>query len=66
MSVCIYHSPHTVQVHFIFFIQCFLIFLFYPSLGHDFLHVCKIISYMLAEVLQKVAMQTAGAQNVGK
>jgi len=50
-SVCLYYS-HTIQVHFIFFIQCSLIFPFDPVLGHDFVHVCKIISYMLAEVLQ--------------
>jgi len=36
MCVCIYYSPHTIQVHFIF--------LFYALLGHDFLHVYKIIS----------------------
>ena len=41
MCVCIYYS---VQIHFIFFIQYSLIFLFYPLLGHDFLHVYKIIS----------------------
>ena len=33
-----------IQVHFIFFIQCSLIFPFDPLLGHDFLHVYKIIS----------------------
>jgi len=41
--VCLYLlPPHTIQVHFIFFIQCSLIFPFDPLLGHDFLHVYKI------------------------
>ena len=44
MCVCIYYSPHTIQVHFISFIHCSLIFPFDPVLGHDFLHVYKIIS----------------------
>ena len=49
MCVCMYYSPHTIQVYFIFFIQCSLVF---PLLGHDFIHVYKIIPYILAEVLQ--------------
>ena len=44
MCVYIYYSPHTIQVHFISFIHCSLIFPFDPVLGHDFLHVYKIIS----------------------
>ena len=44
MYVCIYYSPHTIQVYFIFFIQWSLILPFDPLLGHDFLHVYKIIS----------------------
>ena len=36
----------------IYFFQCSLIFPFDPIFGHDFLHVCKIILYMLADVLQ--------------
>ena len=51
LCVCIYYSPHTIQVHSIFH-SLFLTFPFDPLLGHDFLHVYKIISYMLAEVLQ--------------
>ena len=47
--MCIYYSPHTVQVYFI---QCSLILPFDPLLGHDFLHAYKIISKILAEVLQ--------------
>ena len=45
MCVCVYYS-YTIQVHFIIFIQCSLIFPFDPLLGHDFLHVYKIISYI--------------------
>lgn len=44
MCVCIYYSPHTVQVHFIFFIHCCLIFPFDSLLSHDTLRVYKIIS----------------------
>ena len=44
ICVCIYYSPCTIQVHFIFFIQSSLIYPFDPLLGHDFLHVYKIIS----------------------
>ena len=44
VCVCIYYSPRTIQVHFIFVIQCSLIFPFDPLLGHDFLHVYKILS----------------------
>ena len=49
MCVCMYYSPHTIHVYFIFFIQCSLVF---PLLGHDFIHVYKIISYILSEILQ--------------
>ena len=49
MCACICYSPHTLQVYLIFFIECSLIF---PLLGHDFVHVYKIISLMLAVVLQ--------------
>jgi len=52
MCVCIHYHPHTIQAHFIFFIQCCLIFPFDPLVGHDFLHVYKIMSYILGEVLQ--------------
>jgi hypothetical protein len=51
MCVCIYYFPHTIQVHFIFFMPYSLIFPFYPLLGHDFLHVYKIIWWMLPEAL---------------
>jgi len=44
MCVCVCYSPDTIQVCFIFFIQCSLIFPFELLLGHDFLHVYKIIS----------------------
>jgi len=44
MCVCIYYSPHTIQVYSIFFIQCSLIFPFDPLVGHGFLRVYKIIS----------------------
>ena len=50
--MCIYYAAHTIQVHFIFFIQCFLVFPFDLLFGHDFIHVYNIISYMLAEALQ--------------
>jgi len=52
MFICIYYSPHTIQAHFIFFIQLSLIFPFDHLIGHDFLHVYKIISKMLVEALQ--------------
>ena len=66
MCVCIY-SPHTLQVYFIFFIQCSLILPFDPLLGHDFLNVFKIISEMLAEVLQSEGsheMEFDGVQHI--
>jgi len=44
LCVCIYCSPHTIQVHFIFLIEHSLIFPFDPLLGHDFLDVYKVIS----------------------
>ena len=43
LELC-YNYSHTIHVRFIFFIQFSLIFPFDPLLGHDFLHVYKIIS----------------------
>jgi hypothetical protein len=52
ICVCMYYYPHTILVYFIFFIQCSLIYSIDTLPRHDFLHVCKVISYMLAEVFQ--------------